>query len=266
VGVVEVTTAVHVGLNNGGAVPTPEAEAREDAVVELVRESLNAAGLAAELTDRPDRSKATPGYTVDAEFDVNGARWALDIMTLRWNAQLESRTSKLAARLEADFTEQLKADGLVMRMTCLAPKDETALGRLVEMARRAVETVKSVDAGDEGVSLYARPPDWPSDEPPVEVSPWLGEHAHVQTELVSSFGESLAKKLQGQLARARSFADRVGLAIDQVGARDLRFGANWMAAPETVELAVTEVEREVGLKLDFLVLIPANGQVRWLRG
>ena len=246
--------------------PTPEAEAREDAVVDLVRDSLILASIAAEVTDRPDRSKAPPGYTVDAELSVNGARWALDIMTLRWNAQLESRTLKLAARLERAFTERLLADGLVLHVTCHAPKDEAASSRLIELARLSIESGKSLDAGDEGVSLYVRPEDWPSDEPPVEVSPWLGEHAHIQTELVSSSGESLAKKLRGQIARARSFADRVGLAIDQVGARDLKFGANWMAAPETVELAVSEVEREVGLSFQFLVLVRANDSVRWLRG
>ena len=83
-------------------------------MVKLVCTSSRAAGLAAEVSDRPDRSRKTPGYTIDAELNVSGVRWAMDIMTLRWSPRLESRVSKLAAQLEEDLSEEIRSEGLVM--------------------------------------------------------------------------------------------------------------------------------------------------------
>jgi hypothetical protein len=245
--------------------PTPEAEAREDEVIEIVLDSLVSAGVPARITDRPDRSRNTPGYTVDAELEVNGVSWALDVMTLRWNSLLESRVARLEKRLIQEFAAPLEAMRRVLSVTCHPPRDLRDMERIVTMARNTVDTSRETLKGDEGASLYARPSDWPADLPPITVSPFLGEHAQIRAEIVSSSGESLAKKLNGQLARARLLGKRIGLAIDQRGSSDLKFGANWMAHSETIAMAIQEVEQETARSLDFLAIAKADNTVEWLR-
>jgi hypothetical protein len=106
-------------------VPTPFAADREDQVVRLVISDLVGSGHAA---DRPDRNPSrSDGLTVDAELSVDGERWALDAMTLRWRPALEGSVAKLEARLEKEFRAQLQALTISSQLT--SPRDRSIQAR-----------------------------------------------------------------------------------------------------------------------------------------
>jgi hypothetical protein len=62
--------------------PTPAAEQREGRVIALVIKDLIESGRAVMLLDRPDRNRdRSDGLTVDAELEVDGERWAMEVTT-----------------------------------------------------------------------------------------------------------------------------------------------------------------------------------------
>ena len=101
---------------------------REDQVVRLAISDLVGSGHAAELVDRPDRNPSrSDGLTVDAELSVDGERWALNAMTLRWRPALEGSVAKLEARLEKEFRAQLQALTISSQLT--SPLDRSIQAR-----------------------------------------------------------------------------------------------------------------------------------------
>ena len=181
--------------------PTPAAERREDEVIALVATDLLRSGSSATLLDRPDRNASrADGLTVDAEFAVDGERWAMDVTTLRWHQGLEGAVQKLQARLEREFRRQLEAAEWTLVVTCHASADEKVIHSLVELARQAVVSGHSQDRGDEAAVLSP----WSPGLGAVVVQPWLGQSANLREEIVLSSGEPLEKKLGGQLKHAGS--------------------------------------------------------------
>lgn len=242
--------------------PTPDATRREDQVVDLVISDLIWSGSSVTLLDRPDRSaKRSDGLTVDAELSVDGQRWAMDVTTLRWRPGLEGAVQKLETRLEREFGDDLEAAGRTLAMTCHVSAEEQVIRSLVELARLAVTSGQSQVRGDEAASLWP----WSPELGAVVVQPWLGQSANLQNEIVLSSGDALARKLRGQLSGARGLGYRTCLAIDQRGAADLKFGANFMPHPETIVNAIEQVEVEAGTPFDLLALIHDDDTVRWLR-
>ena len=259
--------AVTVGRSLGSSersssVPTPDATRREDHVVDLVISDLVRSGRSVTLLDRPDRNaERTDGLTVDAELLVDGQRWAMDVTTLRWRSGLEGAVEKLKVRLKREFGADLDATGRTLVMTCHVSADEDVIRSLVELARSAVMSGQNQERNDEAASLWPRTPELGA----VIVQPWLGQSANLQDEIVLSSGQPLGKKLRGQQSGARALGYRTCLAIDQRGAPDLRFGANFMPHPETIAAAVEQVEVEAGAPFDLLALIRDDDTVRWLR-
>ena len=242
--------------------PTPAAEQREDRVIELVTADLVRSGRAAALLDRPDRnSERMDSLTVDAELAVDDERWAMDVTTLRWQQSLEGAVQKLQARLEKEFSAQLKAASRTLCVTCHVSTAETVIRSIVELARQAVLSGRDQVRGDEAATLWP----WSPELGAVEVQPWLGQSANLREEIVLSSGQPLAKKLRGQLSRARELGYRTCLAIDQHGSPDLKFGANFLPLPGTIVAAVEEVEAEVGDSFDAVVLIREDDAVHWIR-
>lgn len=242
--------------------PTPLAEQRENAVIDRVVDSLIRSGQLVTILDRPDRShRGGDGLTVDAELAVGGERWALDVMTLRWQSELESLVQKLKRRLEDEFGTQLDNAGKTLIVTCHISSDEQHIRALVDLSRQTMGSGQSRRRGSEVVSLWSRSPQLGA----VKVEPVLGQSANVREEIVLSLGDALKKKLRGQLSRARALGYRTSLAIDQRGAPDLEFRANVLALPETVASAIERVEATVGTLCDILVLIQESDRVLWLR-
>ena len=61
----------------------------DDVVTLVVEDMIRSGGLAA-LLDRPDRNPdRTDGLTADAELSIDGALWAMDVMTMRWRTDLK---------------------------------------------------------------------------------------------------------------------------------------------------------------------------------
>jgi hypothetical protein len=146
-------------------------------------------------------------------------------------------------------------------MTCHVSADEDVIRSLVELARCAVTSGHDQERNEEAASLWLRTPELDA----VIVQPWLRESANLHDEIVLSSGQSLGKKLRGQLSGARALGYRTCLAIDQRGAPDLRFGANFMPHPETIVAAVEQVEVAARVSFDLLALIRDDDTVRWLR-
>lgn len=180
--------------------PTHAAEQREDRVVALVIADLVQSGRSAALLDRPDRNpNRVDGLTVDAELEVDGERWATDVTTLRWRKDLERAVDKLAAKLQGEFGAQLDAAHLTLVVTCHVSTDENVIGSLVELARQAIVSGQTLERGDESAALWPRS----SELGAVWIQPWLGQSAELRLEVATSSGESIGKKLKGQLFRER---------------------------------------------------------------
>lgn len=242
--------------------PTAAAEAREDEVVGIVVSNLVAGGRSAELVDRPDRNPdRADGLTVDAELRVDAERWAMDVITLRYDSQLESAVGKLEARLKREFGAQLDAGGTRLSVLGYVLTDETGNEGLVELARRALRSGEQEWSGDELAFVQLRP----LGEDSVGVGPWLGRTADLRVELTSSSGGPIAKKLRRQLGRARDLGYQTCLALDQKGAGDLQYPANFLPDPATILQAITDVEQQVGVNVDLLVLVASDDAAHWLR-
>lgn len=242
--------------------PTPSAEVREDEVVGIVVSDLLATGHTAELLDRPDRNPdRTDGLTVDAELGVDGERWAMDVITLRYASELESIVAKLTARLKREFGPQLDATGTRLSVVGHVLVDEGGMEGLIDLAQRAVRSGEQEWNGGELAFVQPRP----AGEDSVGVDPWLGRTADLRVELITSSGEAISKKLLRQFGRARGLGYRTCLALDQKGASDLQYPGNFLPSPHTVLRAVTDIEHHLGVAADALALLATGGSVQWLR-
>jgi len=242
--------------------PTSAAEQREDEVISLLVVDLMRLGFTAAVLDRPDRNPdRTDGLTVDAELAVGHEVWAVDITTLRWRSELEGAIKKLTARLEREFGAQLQDAGMTLVLTCHVSSDETVIRSLLDFARTCVISGTAEIRGDEAVQLWP----WSEDLGAIRVQPWLGQSADLAEEIHLSSGDVLGKKLQRQLARARTLGYRTCLAIDRRGAADLEYGGNFLPAPETILAAVEREEADVGETFDVVALVSSDDVVRWLR-
>lgn len=243
--------------------PSHSACEREDQVVDLVIADLSRSGRLVKVVDRPDRgqSRRIDGLTVDAELEVDGERWALDVTTLRWHSGLEGAVQKLKVQLTEEFGPQLEAAGRSLIVICHISKNEKSILSILELVRQAVVSGRNQRHGDESAAFCP----WSPALGAVEVQPWLGQSANLTEEIVLSFGNPLEAKLKGQLLKARSLGYRTCLAIDQRGSPDLKYGANFLPSPETILIAIQKVEAKVGTSCDYLVIIRENEAVYWIR-
>jgi len=242
--------------------PTPEAEQREDRVIELVIADFVRTGRSVAFLDRPDRNtQRDDGLTVDAELMVDGQRWAMDVTTLRWQSGLEGAVRKLKSRLTREFGAELEGAKRTLCVTCHVSTDESVIRPLVELAREAVVSGQNKERRDEAATLWP----WSPELGAVEVQPWLGQSANLREEIVLSSGEPLGKKLTRQLSRARELGHRTCLAIDQRGSPDLEFGANFMPLPGTIIAALVQVEAAAGESFDVVALIREDDALYWIR-
>ena len=133
----------------------------------------------------------------------------------------------------------------------------------VELARRAVAT--SEEQWDEGRMAQLRP--LAEGVPKVEVWPLTGTNAELRLEIITSSGKPIAKKLNRQLSRAAELGHVTCLVLDQRGADDLEFGANWLVQhPETVMSALEELEQDAKSRADRVALVRPDNSLIWLRG
>lgn len=243
--------------------PTSAANAREDQVIRLIHESLLATGHNVVLVDRPDRNRPSriDDLTVDAEFSVDGERWALDVTTLRWRPSLEGAVERVKGALDREFRVELERSQTTLVLYCHPSAERGAEHSLVGLARAAIESGKDQRREDELAQLRPRSAGLEA----IEVCPWLSETPDVKEEVVLSFGAAAAKKLKVQLTSARALGYRIALAIDQRGAEDLRFGANFLPSSATVASVVADLETQTGVLLDAVLLVGPENDVQWLR-
>lgn len=241
--------------------PTPSGEAREDEIVELVTSALAARGGVVELLDRPDRNpERSDGLTVDLELLIDDVKWAIDVIALRWGSGLEGAVRKIKVTLELKVANRIDPDQTLI-LYCHASRDAKVISSLVALASTAVETSTDQWRGDEAALLRERVDGLGA----VEVCPWLSSTADLAEEVSSSTGLAVRKKLEGQFDRARSLGYRAALVMDQRGAEDLTFGANFLPSPSTILSVVEEIEREAAAAFDGLLLIDAQNDLQLLR-
>lgn len=192
---------------------------------------------------------------------VGNARWALDVMTLRWRPDLEASVRKLKGRLEEEFGTELRGAQRTLTVTCHVASDKHVVRALVDLARQAINSRQPQRRGGEAAQLWP----WSPQLGAVDVQPWLGQSANLREEILLSSGDALRKKLWGQFSRARDLGYRTCVAIDQRGPRDLMFGANSLPLPDTVAAAVEQVEATVGSSFDIVILIGYGDRVHWIR-
>ncbi len=241
--------------------PTSSGESREDEIVELVMSALAARGGVVELLDRPDRNRErSDGLTVDLELLIDEVRWAIDVMSLRWGSELEGPVRKVKATLELEVAKRIDADQTLI-LYCHASRDAKVISSLVALASSAVEASTDQWRGDEAALLRARAEGLGA----VEVCPWLSSTADLAEEVSSTSGFAVRKKLEGQFGRARDLGYRAALVMDQRGAEDLTFGANFLPSPSTILSVVEEIERQAAVAFDGLLLIDPQNDLQLLR-
>ena len=243
--------------------PTEDANRREDEVIDLVVRSLCDHGRRTLVVDRPDRrqSQKPGGLTVDVILEIDGEKWAMDVMALTWRRDRNPAVDKLAARLTKEFGSKLIAINKTMFLIAHVSLDQAVQDSLVELVRSALDSGKNLRCRDESVEFYP----WQFRLGPVCVQPWLQTSFRVSEEIFNSAGPSIAKKLRGQALRARELGFRAMLAMDQRGSRDLKYGANYMAHPQTIRIALERTESDVEQNFDSVAVVQANDTVNWIR-
>jgi hypothetical protein len=188
-------------------------------------------------------------------FWIDRERWAIDVMTLRWRHPLEAAVGTITKKLTTEFEAALSARNTSLLVHCHAVTDPGSLSDVVELCKAALESGQDQHRGDHVARLV--PPE--TGLPRIEVQPWLAQSADLAEEIVSVSGPPLVKKLPRQLRVARERNYRVGLALDQRGADDLAFGANFLPAPATIVAAVRRIAQREEMALDAVyVVLPNN--------
>lgn len=169
---------------------------------------------------------------------VDEAKWALDVITLRWRPSLEAAVKKITGRLRREIPEP--NDGEVLIVYCHAHTSREEIDSLIRLALTAVKSGTDQWRADEAALVRPRVEGLDA----IVVCPWLGSTADLADEVASSMGTATRKKLLGQLRRARDVGYRTALAIDGRGHDGLKFGANYLPSARTVQFVVEGLERE----------------------
>lgn len=216
-----------------------------------------------QVVDRPDRHKSQEPerLTVDVILDIDGEKWAMDVMALTWHPDLTPAVEKLTTQLTKEFGPKLTAMKKTMFLRAHVSPDQFVQDSLVEIVRSAIDSGEYVRRGDTSVKFDP----WEEQVGAVWVGTWLQGSFRVQDEIFNSAGPSIAKKLRGQALRAHELGFRTMLAMDQRGSRDLKYGANYLAHPQTIRIALERTESDVEQNFDSVAVVQANDTVNWIR-
>ncbi len=153
-----------------------------DDVVTLVVEDLIRSGGLAALLDRPDRNPdRTDGLTADAELSIDGALWAMDVMTMRWRTDLKGSVQELW-KVAVSFFAKLFGQN--------APMADAERAAALAQAVRLREKGQTTEAHAYLVALAEQYPD------DVEISyqtAWVHDVMGLETEAVPYYQRALNK-------------------------------------------------------------------------
>jgi hypothetical protein len=231
--------------------PTDDAKRREKDVVNLCAHWLPGA----EVEGYPEDDDPPGRFPIDLTVDgalatVHGLSrqlWSIDVMTLAWHANLIPTSHGVEAALRPGLDELAKLHNAAIKVE-FWPVPITPVGKIDPEYCRFDQVKKEAQAilkwvseelrvrshsirvfADVQVRIKPRDED-PWDLPPGEgrviFAPYLGRNPRSLDELRSSLTKSLTKKLSRQFPRAKSYGHKTILALDAIGASDLRFGAN----------------------------------------
>ena len=135
--------------------PTEDAKRREDEVIDLVVRSLCDHGRRTVVVDRPDRrqSQKPGGLTVDVILEIDGEKWAMDVMALTWHPDLIPAVEQLTTQLTKKFGPKLTSMKKAMFLRAHVSLDQFLQDSLVEFARSAVDSGEDVRHGDTWVKF-----------------------------------------------------------------------------------------------------------------
>lgn len=212
------------------------------------------------LRSHPEESEAVSAWAtfIRSGLIPDRSRRPERPLDLEWEPSSEDAIVRAVGRkasLELEVANRIDADQSLI-LYCHASRDAKVIGSLVALAASAVEASTDQWRGDEAALLRARVVGLGA----VEVCPWLSSTADLAEDVSSTSGLAVRKKLEGQFDRVRGLGYRAALVMDQRGAEDLTFGANFLPSPSTVLSVVEEIERQAAVAFDGLLLIgPQNG-------
>ncbi|MGI8448063.1 MAG: hypothetical protein ACR2MP_12975 [Streptosporangiaceae bacterium] len=198
-------------------------DVHEDAALQALVDQLNSRGRRAAIVSRPDRDGSSlAGLTVDATVRIDGQDWAVDHCLLSrppdLPGALAAATTALQPRLDA-VAQQYQcglAVSYLPQSTSQHSKKEIGAyyDEVVATAERAAQAKMFAGGADENMAADH----FPSTPPVAHLMPFTDTigSPRMSDQVDAGLTATLAKKLTGQLARAKNLGFPVALLIDQV--------------------------------------------------
>lgn len=200
--------------------PTPGSLASEDEAIDALMRHLTARGHSARLRSRPDRQ---PEHllTVDAELDIDGVRWAVDVCAASFSPLLRPASDRAESLLRSALEPIAAAAGVGIHVQCVAQEGapgapwgveyyQALIAAALALAPEGIGASRTVTDGAH-VEIIDRSD---ANRHGVQISIWLGRSPDIAAELTRDLRTPIHNKLTGQLQRAREAGLRVGLVID----------------------------------------------------
>lgn len=210
----------------------------ESALQELVNE-LKARGRQARITGRPDID-GHPVLTTDAVLEVDGREWAVDHCLVSREADLPPAMAQadktLSARLQpvADaHSRGLAVSYLPQAKASHTKKEiENYYDEVVRTAETAAGTGQMAVGHDGFITVQV----YDADQPEVSLIPFTDTtgNAFLGTQIEAGLAGPLAKKLEGQLKRAKDAGYPVALLLDQIPRPGSGNKTIWLASAYTI--------------------------------
>lgn len=226
-------------------VPSQGSVAEEGRAIQLLCDTLTAAGQPASIVGRPDQDPTDP-LTVDAVIDVDGRRWAVDVCAVTFSPKLLPAMQRGDAALRGPLEAIAAREGCGLRVAYVPQEGEPGEAdwgadyykRIIEAAEGLAQQgagASELVADGTDIEVLMEPE---AGAPRVQLLKWLAKTPDIAQSVTDELTRPVTKKLTGQLARAKSAGYPVALLLDLVAPVDTKLWRQFMAGPESVREAV----------------------------
>ncbi len=268
--------------------PTPEALAREDAVLDLVCQALSDVARDITIDDRPDR--LPPGqrcFDVDALLRVrsnDGDRvWAADVCVVPLPKDIVGAVAAFNSRVVPELAKLAEEAGSALTVSChprLFLEDASRNDRKRQMTADAAVVIQAAEGSlssgqdhmpdpDDDLGLQILVHDYPEhgDGSRVAFMPFVGgTDADIAAQLRRDLAPHVREKLNKQLRAPRQAGHPTVLVLDQAGHEGMALPTNFLASPPTIRRVIEECLADFPTVLDACVLVTPRDQIIELIG